>query len=270
MDEIEKISALDELFASSAKYKKSDEFMKLLNFINKFPYMSPFNAFLVHMQNSSASITLSPDKWKKYNRKVRFQSKPYIILIPFGPVEFVYNISDTDPINDYEEDLPDYLLNPFLTRGEFNTDIFHRTYNNALKEGIKYEEYTMQGGAAGHATTTKDGKFIVKLNASFSTNERYSTLVHELAHIYCGHLGILGNSWWISRSSKNTDVEEIEAESVAYLVCKRFGLETSSESYLSRYIKENADLPGISIERILTVSNHIERMGLPGFKSKNK
>lgn len=128
----------------------------------------------------------------------------------------------------------------------------------------------MQGGAAGYATTTKDGKFIVNLNAIYSTNERYSTLVHELAHIYCGHLGVLQDSWWLSRTSLSNEIVEIEAESIAYLVCKRFGLETISHTYLSKYVIDNKDLPAISFERILTVSNHIERMGLPGFKAKSK
>lgn len=270
MDEFEKLNALDELFSSSSKYKQSSEFYNLLKFINKFPYLSPFNAFLIHMQNSSASIVLSAEKWKKYNRKVLYQTKPYIILVPFGPVEFVFNISDTEPIEGNEEDLPIELSNPFLTRGEFNIDIFNRTCNNAIKEGILYKEYIMQEGAAGHATTTQNGSFIVNINASYSTNEKYSTLVHELAHIYCGHLGAFKNNWWKSRNSFSVEVNEIEAESVSYLVCKRFGLKTSSNYYISGFITEKKIIPEISIERILTVSNHIERMGMPGFKTKSK
>ena len=67
-----KLKALDELFEQSISYRTSKEFLGLLEFINKFPYLSPFNAFLVHMQNRGVDIVMSVSKWKKYNRVPKY------------------------------------------------------------------------------------------------------------------------------------------------------------------------------------------------------
>ncbi len=50
-DSFEKLNALDELFEASASYRSSENFLKLMQFIRRFPSLSPFNAFLIHMQN---------------------------------------------------------------------------------------------------------------------------------------------------------------------------------------------------------------------------
>jgi hypothetical protein len=266
-----KVKALDELFELSAKYKKSSEFFKLLEFINKFPNLSPFNAFLIHTQDSGATIVLSAYKWRKYGRKVKPLSRPFIILVPFGPVEFVYDISDTEPINGSKDNIPESLLNPFLTKGDLPLAIYNRTIKNAEKEGIDYFEERMQMGGAGYATTFTNSRFKVTINSQYRINEKFSTLVHELAHVYCGHLGSIKGNWWESRKGNlNKDIEEIEAESVSFLVCMRNGLETTSQEYLSSYIKDDKELPNISLETILTVANHIETMGTVAFKPKKK
>jgi len=267
-----KQKALDELFEQSAKYRQSAEYFKLLNFIRRFRNLSPFNAFLIHMQDSAANVVLTANNWaKQYGRKVNPMARPFIILVPFGPVEFVYDVSDTEPINGDKDYVPKELMQPFFTKGDLPSSIFHNTIKNARKEGIDYYEQKMQGGGAGYATTMQNEWFKVIVNSGYPINEKYSTLVHELAHIYCGHVGKYRENWWDSRKGNiNKDIEEIEAESVAYLVCLRHGLTTTSQEYLSSYIEENKPLPNISLETILTVANHIEKMGLQGFKPKKK
>jgi len=266
-----KVKALDELFELSAKYKKSSEFFKLLEFINKFPNLSPFNAFLIHTQDSAAKIVLSAYKWNKYGRRVKPLSRPFIILVPFGPVEFVYDISDTEPINGIEETIPESLLKPFLTKGDLPPAIYNRTVKNAEKDSIDYFEEKMQMGGAGYASTFTNNRFKVTINSQYCINEKFSTLVHELAHIYCGHQGSVKGNWWESRKGiLSKEAREIEAESVSYLVCVRNGLETTSPEYLSGYIKEDKELPDISLETILIVANYIETMGTGAFKPKKK
>lgn len=264
----EKVKALDELFAQSARYQNSAEFLALLEFINRFPGLSPYNAFLVNMQDSAASIVLSPHRWKKYGRQVKPYARPFIILVPFGPVEFVYDISDTEPINGEEDNIPQELTNPYETKGYLDPSIFHTTCHNADKEGITCGDYKMQRASAGYVMTQAQDRFLININTEYEINEKYSTLVHELAHVYCGHLGRNKKSWWESRKNLSNESKEFEAESVSFLVCKRHGLTTTSHQYLSDYVTKNATLPAISIETILTVSNHIEKMGLKGFKVK--
>ena len=260
----DKLNALDELFVKSAKYQNSHVYFNLLNFINRFPKLSPFNAFLIHMQNSGVEIVLSADKWAKYNRTIKYNSRPLVILIPFGPVSFIYDISDTEG-----SELPDYIKHPFNTSGNLDPLIYHRTVMSCKKENISIIEYDMYKSSAGYAQ--KDVKsFNVALNNSYGTNEKYSTFVHELAHIFCGHLGRQEKRWWKDRSILSKDVKEIEAESISFLVCKRLGLKTTSEAYLSSYINNHNNMPTISLDTILTVSGYIEQMGTVQFKSKMK
>ncbi|RYE50896.1 MAG: hypothetical protein EOP48_19055 [Sphingobacteriales bacterium] len=260
----DKLKALDELFEASAAYRTSQNFFELLKFINKFPKLSPFNAFLVHMQNRGVKLVMSPSKWLDYGRKIKYEARPLVVLIPFGPVQFVYDIADTEG-----KIIPHTILNPFQTTGELPVGVFDRTIRNCAKDNIIYQEDPMHKASAGLASSLKNGAFKVLVNGSYSINNKFSTLVHELGHIYAGHLGVLNESWWEPRFA-NEKVVEVEAEAISYLVCKRMGLQTSSESYLSNYIAENKEMPAISLDVILTVAGYIEQLGKPGFKPKKK
>jgi len=216
------------------------------------------------MQNSGVQIVLPAARWAKYGRTVKYQSRPLVILMPFGPVSFVYDIADTEG-----KPIPDHLINLFTTAGEFNPLIYNRIIMNCSKENILLREEVMHKSSAGFAKH-KNGIFSITINSSYSVNEKYSTLIHELAHIFCGHLGVNEQSWWKNRESIDTTIAEIEAESISFLVCKRIGLETTSEAYLSNYISKHSQIPPISFDSILTISLHIEKMSNDGFLSKTK
>jgi hypothetical protein len=258
----EKLSALDELFLRSSKYRNSKEYLELINFINRFPDLSPFNAFLIHMQNSGVEIVKTERKWKSNGRRIKIGSRPMVILIPFGPVSFVYDIADTDG-----PDLPEAIYNPFATRGCLNLRVYENTKNNSKRHKIKIEERVLHNNLGGFAVNEKN-LFKITINNHSGLNEKYSTLIHELGHVFSGHLGINKFSWWKNRSSKDKVVVEIEAESIAYLVCKRLGLETSSEAYLSNYVQENEKMLDVSLDTILTVSGYIEQMRSSLFNPK--
>jgi hypothetical protein len=260
----EKIKALDELFLKSAGFRKSKDYLDLLKFINHFPKLSPFNAFLIHTQNPGVEIVLPEIQWAYYNRTVKDNARPLVILVPFGPVNFVYDIADTEG-----DQIPEYLNNPFLTMGDFDFSIYQITINNSLKENISVVENEMNKTSAGFAKKDKSG-FKIILNKSLGINEKYSTIVHELAHIFCGHLGSTKTAWWKDRTPVDHQISEIEAESISYLVCNRLGLQTGSDSYLADYISKNDSIPPISFDTVLTVSGHIEQMGTAKFKPKTK
>lgn len=258
------IRALDELFEKSRIYKHTAEFKKMINFISQFPSQSPFNALLLYMQKPSTTIALTRRKWKKYNREVKSLANPMVILVPFGPVDFVFDIADTDG-----DPIPKELLNPFFTDGNLDKLVFLNTKGSCRKEGIRIEERPLDMGNAGEASRT-GSSFKVLLNSSQTIEARYTTLAHELAHIFCGHCGINPKSWWKERMNLSKSAEELEAESVAYLVCKRQGLTPNSESYLNSYLESNSEMPNISIDSILTVAGYIESMSSKMFKPKNK
>ena len=54
---------------------------------------------------------------------------------------------------------------------------------------------------------------------------------------------------------------EIEAETIAYLVCTRCGLETKAMEYVAGYLKQpEEDLTAVSVKVILDITRKIEDM----------
>ena len=54
---------------------------------------------------------------------------------------------------------------------------------------------------------------------------------------------------------------QFEAESVAFLVCNRLGIENPSPEYLSGYVKDHKNTPPISLDCVLKSAGLIEQMG---------
>lgn len=98
------------------------------------------------------------------------------------------------------------------------------------------------------------------INAKLGREERYATIVHELAHLYCGHLGTPNDQWWPDRRGLPHDIEELEAESVTYMVCLRSGIDNRSEKYLAGYLREHTQVPRMSLERVMKTAGLIESM----------
>ena len=83
----------------------------------------------------------------------------------------------------------------------------------------------------------KDNLHIV-LNNKFSITSRFTTLLHEWTHYHL-HNPFKKETEWITEKFKKQD-KEIQAESVAYIVAKHFGIDSSPESfkYVASWSKE--------------------------------
>lgn len=57
-------------------------------------------------------------------------------------------------------------------------------------------------------------KYDVIVNGKLSREAQYVTFVHELAHLYCGHLGTPHQQWWPDRRGLSHAHVEFEAESI--------------------------------------------------------
>ena len=111
----EELAALDEMFASSQRFRSSAEYMNMLNFVSRFPKYAPFNCFLLYTQNPAVSYVATTKQWRRnFGRKPKYDARPLVILIPFGPVLFVYDLKDTEGPGP----LPTYLLRPFNTESK--------------------------------------------------------------------------------------------------------------------------------------------------------
>jgi len=84
--------ALDELFNATYAYRSSQEFYDLVQFVRRFRFYSPYNAFLIHIQRPGAIYVAPPHRWKRqYGRTVKPNANPIVIMQPMGPVMFVFD-----------------------------------------------------------------------------------------------------------------------------------------------------------------------------------
>ena len=103
-------------------------------------------------------------------------------------------------------------------------------------------------------------------NDRLAPQERYVTVVHELGHVFLGHLGGCDSetsdddeSGWPNRTWLGKNEKEIEAEAVAYLVASRAGVVPASAQYLKEYAKR-ADMTKVNLDLIVRAAAQIERM----------
>ncbi|MFT5370365.1 MAG: antirestriction protein ArdC [Candidatus Latescibacterota bacterium] len=89
---------------------------------------------------------------------------------------------------------------------------------------------------------------------------QFATLVHELGHLLLGHLGEDKSFGAPPRSGLSHTQNELEAESVSYVVCTRNGVKSKSETYLSNYIKKNTTIDDIDIYRVLRAAGEVEKL----------
>lgn len=273
--------ALDDLFSTARMYRGSKEFKELLDFTVRFRSYAPFNAMLAHVQMPGAVFVAPAHRWlSEHRRRVRVSARPLVILQPMGPVMFVFDVSDTEPLEDAPQ-LPTPVIAPFETRGGRLGQALALTIANAIRDGVRTSERQEGSQSAGSIRVAPSGssmsytvrvrpqietvqvpvRFEMLSNAKQQGSERYATIVHELAHLYCGHLGTPNERWWPDRRHLSHNEMEFEAESISYLVCERLGIETRAAQYLETFIEQNADVPDISLDLVMKVAGLIEQMG---------
>ena len=272
ISDTESIQALDSLFYDVGTYKKSAEYMQLLKFIRRFPYYSPYNAHLLYMQKPDSHYVAMVQTWKRdFDRTIKSGARPLIILVPFGPVGYVFDFEDTEGVP-----FPDELLNPFKTKGEIPDNLYSNLLNNLPRIGICYteEDYGLQ--MAGKISSSKKiHKQVIHtkqqvinvrvlydlfVNKKHAKNDVFTTILHELAHLYCGHIVDENTEFFSKRRKLDKKEGEFEAESVAWLVCERLGFYNPSEKYLAGYVKEYDTIPNISLDCILNAAGKIEEL----------
>jgi hypothetical protein len=277
------LTPLDALFREVGTYRQSSEFKELLNFIVRLRGLAPFNAMLVHIQRPGAWYVATANDWlNKFKRWPKRNATPLVILKPFGPVAFVFDVKDTEG-----EPIPEAALDFFVTKGKLPSAIFKRTIGAAAGYGVDVkEEKDAPGNSAGFIIRLsaearqifKDLKFSpyarygLVINSKHTLETKYATIVHELAHLFCGHLGFTEGDWWECPNEEHDEIIcELEAESVAWLVCSRCGLEPPAARYLDRYLNGHVpQIPSIWLNRMLMAADEIEGMGSKKWRPKKR
>jgi len=253
-------TGIDSLIHQGTAYRSSNAFQELIDFMGRFRDYAPYNNLLVRVQNPSCSFFATESDWRKrFNRKLKEDARPMLILAPMRPVMLVYELDQTEG-----KELPQELNKFARFEGEWDPHCLDRAVANAItRDKIRVDVKNLSSTNAGFATRVHgdpDAKMRIAIHEGLDNPSRFGVLCHELAHIYLGHLGTDKDHWWPSRTNLNQKTVEIEAEAVAFLVTSRLGLEGSSAPYVSRYLSGNEVPAAVSPDLIAKAAARIEDM----------
>lgn len=255
-------AAIDGLFKDALEHQGVSAFTDFIEFARRLSNLSIYNAMLVRLQRPGAAAVATEKRWRAIQRHVRPGAIPIVVLRPFGPVSFLYEVSDTDG-----KPLPGEHANPFVAYGELDEVEWGRILKRHREDSnARIEERNFGALLAGNARNLQavparvpgeSSEWLIQLNINHNIPTRFATLAHELGHIFCGHCGADPKGRWPDRSSLRHNIAETEAEAVSYLVCARRELEVASPAYLSELIHD-VDLRQVSMYGIFDAANRIE------------
>jgi len=229
MDQLEK--GVSELF-------ESDKYKDYLTCMSKFHNYSFNNTLLIAMQRPDATLVAGFNAWKeKHGRMVKKGEKGIRILAPYK-----YAV-EAEPENEGEEPQiiertgfkPAYVFDVSQTEGkelpsiavnELSGDV--NEYNKLFRAlriicpvPVDFED--IEGGSKGYFS---DSENRIAIKKGMSQVQTIKTLVHETAHAMLHSSAAEDKDNPVDRRTK-----EVEAESIAFTVCKRYGLDTDDYSF---------------------------------------
>ena len=88
---------IDQLIAATRLYNTRTAVQELLNFTIRLREFAPFNAMLLHIQKPELThAATARDWWTRFGRIPKTGIRPLLILRTMGPVDFVFDILDTE------------------------------------------------------------------------------------------------------------------------------------------------------------------------------
>ncbi len=253
-------SLLDQLIAESRLYKTSKDYKELLDFVIRLRHMAPFNAMLLQIQKPGLKYAMSARNWReKFGRFPKEGTRPLVIMRPFAPVDFVYDVVDTEGA-----DLPRDVF-AFTAIGSLDAASFDRFKALLARKGINWFEVDQGDAHAGLVRILSRSEEVgntyrININKNHTPPTQFATLAHELGHVFLGHLGRDKKLKIKDRTYKADDMMEIEAESVAHIVCKRIGIEPQSLNYLSSFVENEQEIEELDIYAILVAAGAVENL----------
>ncbi|WP_157270274.1 ImmA/IrrE family metallo-endopeptidase [Paraoerskovia marina] len=275
-------ASIDALVRDGLHYRFSSQYRDLVEFIKRFRQYSPFNGLLVHLQDPGAAFVATPAHWRSnYGRKISELARPIVILRPKGPVMVVFDVRHTEP-DGSGGDLPLGVLDPMAAAATLPDYELHacweRLLDNAKRDGIRIRTKDEGHHSAGYArvsagdllvrppsrpgdiATTHPLRFDIVVNANDPIADQLATLLHELGHIYCGHLGTRNPKHWESRLLETKETREFEAESVAYIAMSRFDPKIVMGRHISQIVTSMNEIPPIGLQVVLRTAGLLIEM----------
>ena len=239
----------------------SDNFRKYLSCCSKFHSYSLNNTLLILAQKPDATLVAGYNAWQRnFNRHVDKGERGLIILAPVtSKIAQLMEKADEDgnPILDENGDpikeervinqlrfttttvfdisqtsgepLPSLIHN--LTGSSDEILAFIDSVKNICTIPIDYhspsKDAVLAGGAKGYYSIAEDR---IVLNMDLEDMQIAKTLIHEYSH-----------SILHKKTVKDSDQREIEAESLAFVLCDHFGIDTSDYSfgYIASYAAQD-------------------------------
>ena len=239
----------------------SDRYKDYLRFCSKLPKYSVNNQILIMLQKPEATMCQSFLSWKNMGRSIKKGEKGIRILAP-SPFKVQQEQNKIDeygsPILDKDgnniKEIVKITINAFKpvstfdisqTEGEpipnievnelTSTIEGYETLLNSISEivSVPITFENISSGAKGYFSLA-DNRIVIQ--EGMSEAQTLKTLIHESAH------SILHSKTALDSSSekKSKNQKETEAESVAYIVCQHYGIDTSEYSfqYLATWSKD--------------------------------
>lgn len=253
---------LDQLFIDSRLYAQSKDYKDLLDFVVRLPNLAPFNAMLLQVQKPGLKFAASAHEWRvRFGRVPKRDARPLIILWPFGPVALVYDELDTEG-----RELPRDVRS-FYAEGPINASRVAAFCEMMAGKQIFAEMIDAgdrRGGSIRRISAPKEPKgasqYAMSINRNHTAPIQFVTIAHELAHLFLGHLGLDLNLRIPDRADLTHRQVELEAESVAYLVCLRNGVTSASETYLTKYVSENTTISDLDVYQVMRAAGQVETL----------
>ena len=255
-------SLLDQLLSDSKLYTQSKDYKELLDFVVRLRNFAPFNAMLLQVQKPGLSYAASAHDWReRFDRKPKEGARPLLILWPFGPVALVYDVLDTEG-----KALPQDV-GSFFAHGTINDAQLAAFMPLMTRKGIDWCWVDAGDRRAGsirvirRATNQKEAtQYQIHINRNHSSAVQFSTLAHELGHLFLGHLGPDTMLNVPKRPLMNHAQRELEAESLAYMVCARNGVTSKSAKYLADYVTQNTTVDQVDVYQIMRAAGQVETL----------
>ena len=232
----------------------SERYTEYLNTMSKFHNYSFNNTLLITMQKPEATLVAGYQAWqKKFNRHVKRGEKGIQIIAP-APIREKQEIEKIDPETKepvigedgqpeteiVERVIPRFRVTTVFdvsqTEGEPIADLdvpeltgsvqFYDTFMQALQNisPVPIRMMNVEGEAKGYYHQTE--KYIA-IQEDMSNAQTMKTGVHEVSHALLHDREVMDAEGVL----KDRTTKEVEAESIAYIVCNHFGLDTSEYSF---------------------------------------
>ena len=252
---------LAEMLEQTRLYHSSQEYLDLLDFMARMGNFSPFNALLLRIQRPGLAWAASRWDWKiRFEREVKADARPLLILWPFGPVALVYDVLDTEG-----QPLPEAASQMFRATGPVTKAQMQGWVKRLGRKNILVEMRDWGDAKAGEIICEVPAKqahevsqYRLRINRNHDPNVQFATLAHELGHLFLGHLGLDQYHAIPAIDFIPAGTAELEAESLSYLVCKRWRVATRADSYLVDYAKPGTKVDAIDLDRLTRATGQVE------------